>query len=39
MFLFYLFLEQQYEKLNQTQVKLKYKPQDVQKIKRGAGRE
>jgi hypothetical protein len=33
MFLFYLFLELQYERLNQILVKLKYKLQDVQKIK------
>jgi len=39
MFLFYLSLEQQCEKLDQTRVKLKYKPQDVRKIKIGAGKE
>jgi len=33
MFLFYLFLGLQYERLNQILVKLKYKLQDVQKIK------
>jgi hypothetical protein len=33
MFLFFRSLEQQYEKLNQIQVKLKYKLQDDQKIK------
>jgi len=33
MFLSSLFLEQQYEKLNQIQVKLKYILQDDQKIK------
>jgi hypothetical protein len=33
MFLFFLFLEQQYEKLDQNPVKLKYKLQDDQKIK------
>merc|ERR550539_1802633 len=37
MFLFFLFLEQRYEKLSQIPAKLKYKLQDDQKIKISVG--
>ena len=37
MFLFFLFLEQQYEKSSQILAKSKYKPQGAQKIKINVG--